>query len=99
RVETVSGYGYSIQIKHDNDEYYSYYAHLVPDSGTVSVGDTVNAGDKIAVMGASGGNYAIHLHFELSRNDGLGRNGDTVDPKTYLGVTGNNSTNLPNPNS
>lgn len=93
------GWGFRIEIDHSTDEYTSMYAHLVANSNTVNVGETVKAGQKIAVMGASGGNYAIHLHYELSPTGTFRPNPETntIDPKPYLKVTGNNQTGLKNP--
>lgn len=96
-VREAGGWGQIVTINHSDDEYYSLYAHLVIGSQIVSVGDKVNSGDRIATMGASGGNYAIHLHYELSTSEAFGDNGDVLDPKDYLEITGNNSTNLTNP--
>lgn len=99
RVDVLKGYGTCIQIKHQKDRYYSFYAHLKANSNVVNVGDTVKAGQHIATMGNTGGNYAIHLHFELSPNGGIGGGKvNTIDPKPYLEITGNNKTNLPAPN-
>lgn len=88
--------GYLIAIKHDNDEYYSCYQHLQSNL-QFKVGDKVKAGDFIANMGATGGNYAIHLHYILSKTQEFWTKGKTIDPKKYLGITGNNKTTLPNP--
>ena len=60
------------------------------------MGDTVVAGQQIATVGNSPGGYAIHLHFELSKNGEWNNEDVTLDPKPYIKVTGNNETDLPN---
>lgn len=94
RFQNVSGY--LIAIKHDNDEYYSLYQHLQSNL-LVDVGDKVKAGQHIGMMGGTGGNYAVHLHFVLSKTQQFWSEGTTNDPKPYLGITGDNKTSLPNP--
>lgn len=47
--------------------YVSLYAHL--SSIYVSTGDYVYGGSAIGGMGRTGGNYGVHLHFELARRD------------------------------
>lgn len=90
--------GFMMQIKHDNDEYYSTYMHLVNNSNVVSVGDSVKAGEKIATMGNTpGGGIAVHLHYVLSKDGSTSGENSTFDPEPYLEVTGDNQTSLPNP--
>lgn len=45
---------------------FAHYAHLVPDSPTVKVGDRVTRGQVIGVLGNSGNSQRAHLHFQLS---------------------------------
>ena len=89
------GIGNAIYIEHTADAYWSNYMHLA--SMSVSVGQTVKAGDQIGVMGNSGGDYAIHLHYELSPDGVFHSGGNTVNPQAYLGITGDNTTSLPRP--
>ena len=89
------GIGNCVYIKHADGVYWSNYMHL--DSMSVSVGDTVTAGQQIGIMGNSGGDYAIHLHFELSPDGNFHSGGNTVDPESYLKITNDNTTGLPNP--
>ena len=89
------GIGNAIYIEHTADAYWSNYMHLA--SRSVSVGQTVKAGDQIGVMGNSGGDYAIHLHYELSPDGVFHSGGNTVNPQAYLGITGDNTTSLPRP--
>lgn len=68
--------GYSIFIQHENNivSAYKHNAELLKD-----VGDKVEAGDVIAIMGNSGElTTGPHLHFELWHN------GTALDPETYI---------------
>lgn len=56
------GYGNYIVIKHDNGTQ-TLYAHN--NQNKVSVGDKVQKGDVIALMGSTGKATGIHLHFEI----------------------------------
>ena len=44
---------------------YVMYAHLVPNSIPVHVGDYVRQGEKIGLLGNSGNTDAPHLHFQV----------------------------------
>lgn len=68
--------GYSIFIQHENNiiSAYKHNAELLKE-----VGDKVQAGDVIAIMGNSGElTTGPHLHFELWHN------GTALDPETYI---------------
>ncbi len=68
-------YGLFVRVAHD-DEISSLYAH---NSWLfVSVGDSVEIGEVIALSGSSGRSTAPHLHVEIER-EGL-----PVDPLEYL---------------
>lgn len=57
-----SGYGYMIILDHHNG-WRTRYAHL---SGMYpAVGDWVNRGDLLALMGSTGNSTGPHLHFEI----------------------------------
>jgi len=86
------GIGNCIYIEHSSDDLWSNYMHL--DSMIVAEGDTVKAGQEIGVMGNSGGNYAVHLHFEISPDGNFHSGGNTQDPEPYLEVTADNTTTL-----
>ncbi|WP_434551554.1 peptidoglycan DD-metalloendopeptidase family protein [Microlunatus sp. Y2014] len=76
-------YGLYVDIDHGQVTYagttvtlVTRYAHLA--STTVQVGDTVTAGQPIAVEGASGGVTGRHLHFETLIDD------KPVNPRTSM---------------
>lgn len=62
------GYGNKIIINHNNGMK-TVYAHL--SSISVSVGQTVEKGKVIGIMGSTGNSTGIHLHFELYKNGAL----------------------------
>lgn len=64
----TGGYGNRIIIDHNNG-YRTLYAHL--SSINVRPGQTVSAGSKIGVMGATGNSTGVHLHFEVTKNGSL----------------------------
>lgn len=68
-----SANGYVVQIEHsysDDKKFYSFYAHLRPESINVSYGDIVNAGYIIGIMGHtttsdSGSGMGDHIHIGI----------------------------------
>ena len=90
--------GFVIRIKHSTDDKHVMYMHLVVNSNKVKKGDTVKAGDQIAVMGDTpNGMYSIHLHVEVDTTGKFEGYDKQINPREYLQVTGNNKTNLSNP--
>ncbi len=69
------GYGLTIEINHGNG-YTTRYAHC--KSVLVRVGDRINKGQDVALVGSSGRSTGPHLHFEVLRD------GKTVNPGSYL---------------
>lgn len=59
-----SSYGNYIKIKHNNN-LFTLYAHLKTNSIPYKVGDTVNQGTQIGIMGNTGRSNGNHLHFEI----------------------------------
>lgn len=70
-----SGYGNRIIINHNNGlkTTYNHLSHI-----SVHVGQAVNKGQSIGVMGETGDATGIHLHFEVYKN------GDLVNPLLFL---------------
>ncbi|MCJ8007322.1 peptidoglycan DD-metalloendopeptidase family protein [Lederbergia wuyishanensis] len=62
------GYGNKIVIDHQNG-YRTVYAHLSKIS--VSVGQKVEKGSAIGIMGSTGNSTGTHLHFEVYQNGQL----------------------------
>lgn len=56
--------GSHVVIDHGDGEF-SIYAHLVPGSATVRVGQPVKAGEVIGKLGHSGNSTEPHLHFQV----------------------------------
>jgi murein DD-endopeptidase MepM/ murein hydrolase activator NlpD len=75
--------GDGVVIDHGNSEY-SVYAHVVPGSIRVKVGDRVRAGQPIARLGSSGNSTEPHLHFQVcDRPSGLSCAGI---PPSFVGI-------------
>jgi murein DD-endopeptidase MepM/ murein hydrolase activator NlpD len=72
-----SGYGNMIEISHGNG-YVTRYAHN--KKNLVVVGDKVEKGQNIAVMGSSGRSTGPHVHFEVVHN------GRHVNPRKFVSI-------------
>lgn len=70
-------YGEYVVIDH-HDGTMTLYAHMSPDSRTVSVGDDVAQGQVLGIVGTTGNSTGLHLHFEVRIN------GKCVNPLPYL---------------
>ncbi len=53
-------------IRH-SDNSYAYYWHMRTNSPTVQVGETIQQGDQLGLVGSSGMSTDAHLHFELGQ--------------------------------
>ena len=62
----AGGYGNYVDISHAQQSYWTRYAHLSGDS--VSVGQVVERGQRIASSGNTGASTGPHLHLEVRRN-------------------------------
>ncbi|WP_226582238.1 peptidoglycan DD-metalloendopeptidase family protein [Halobacillus litoralis] len=63
-----NSFGNKVVIDHGNG-YETLYAHL--SSIDVNVGDVVQKGESLGVMGTTGHSTGIHLHFEVHKNGAL----------------------------
>lgn len=77
-------YGNYVIIKHNINGtiYYSYYAHMAPNSipSTIKVGNSIAAGTVVGKMGQTGYSFGIHLHFEVRKNSKSPRASTAIDP-------------------
>jgi hypothetical protein len=78
--------GNTIQIKHDDDDRYSLYAHL--SSISVNVNDRVRRGQMIGRAGDTGFVIGSHLHVEIKPNASLALGRPTLNPCSYLDCRG-----------
>ncbi len=69
------GYGNLVQVQHGYG-YSTYYGHL--SKINVKVGDVVNAGDIIGLVGSTGRSTGPHLHYEVRLA------GERQDPMQFL---------------
>lgn len=83
------GYGNNIKIDH-GDGVVSLYAHL--SSVSVKVGDVVEQGQKIGMVGTTGCSTGNHLHFEIQLN------GTQVNPMDYINAKNTRPVNSINAN-
>ncbi len=73
-----AGYGYMVEIDHGNG-YITRYAHN--RENLVTVGQKVNKGSVIAIMGSTGRSTGSHVHFEVIKD------GRYVNPKKFIAVS------------
>ncbi|MFK4837665.1 M23 family metallopeptidase [Microbacterium sp. ZW T2_14] len=78
--ESYGGYGVGISIDHviGGQQVNTLYGHMTYGSRQVSVGQSVQAGQLIGLVGSTGSSTACHLHFEVHIN------GSVVDPWAWL---------------
>ena len=75
--QKYGGYGQCIMIDHGGGVT-TLYGHMIYGSQKVSVGDKVEAGQVIALVGSTGVSSGPHLHFEVREG------GTLVDPLNYI---------------
>lgn len=80
---SASGFGLWVRIQHD-DGTVTVYGHM--NSYSVSEGQRVKAGEKIAEVGNRGQSTGPHLHFEVW----TGEDGMKIDPLNWLASHGVN---------
>jgi len=76
-AQWYGGYGNTVIIEH-KEGFRTLYAHIRSGGIKVKVGDTVDAGQKIAEVGSTGSSTGNHLHF------GVYVDNVAVDPDPYL---------------
>lgn len=76
-----AAYGNHVVVKHA-DGRYTLYAHL--NSTSVSVGQSVSAGQQVGTVGSTGNSSGPHLHFEVRTHPTDFSSGIFLDPLTYL---------------
>jgi murein DD-endopeptidase MepM/ murein hydrolase activator NlpD len=69
------GYGLMVEVHHGNG-LVTRYGHT--QSVNVSVGDIVNKGQQIAIMGSTGRSTGPHVHYEVLKN------GTQINPNSYI---------------
>lgn len=74
-AERRGGYGKTVEINHGNG-YVTRYAHN--SKLLVKVGDRVEKGQRIALVGSTGRSTGPHLHFEVYKN------GQVVNPARFV---------------
>jgi murein DD-endopeptidase MepM/ murein hydrolase activator NlpD len=79
-AEFGGGYGQYVYIEHEinGQRTLSVYAHMQRDSSPLRVGEEIQVGDFIGLVGNTGTSTGAHLHFEIRIND------EYVDPFAWL---------------
>lgn len=79
-AEFGRGYGQYVYIEHEinGQNVLSVYAHMQRGSSPLQVGDQLQVGDFIGLVGNTGTSTGPHLHLEIRIND------DYVDPFAWL---------------
>ena len=73
------GYGRRVLVRHPGG-WKSLYGHL--ERIFVRMGDPVDLGSPVGLMGSTGRSTAPHLHFEIHRD------GEHVDPERFVDEVG-----------
>ena len=75
-----SGFGNNVIIDHDINgvRIQSLYGHMQMNSSPLHVGDVVNVGDFVGLVGETGTAIGAHLHLEIHKN------GVQIDPYEWL---------------
>ena len=82
RAGPATGFGLAVYILHA-DGFVTVYGHM--DSIKVTVGQYVQAGQTIALLGMRGESTGPHLHFEVHKG---GEYGTPIDPVPWLAARG-----------
>ncbi|MBF4608166.1 M23 family metallopeptidase [Curtobacterium sp. VKM Ac-1393] len=78
---TYFSYGNAVIIDHEIDgrQVSTLYGHMIPGSSPLKVGDQIEAGQFIGLVGSSGVSTGAHLHLEVLM-DGV----TPIDPEAWL---------------
>ena len=76
QADYEGAYGRQVKVRHADGTVTSY-SHM--SAFSVSVGDTVQAGDQVGAIGVTGNTTGPHVHFEV-----LPGGGAPIDPKPWL---------------
>ncbi|WP_412541576.1 M23 family metallopeptidase [Longispora sp. K20-0274] len=79
------GYGFAVIINHGNGVRTLYGHNSVVK---VQVGQHVEAGQTIALMGNTGNSQGSHCHFEVHLGGDSANNGNAVDPLPFMAERG-----------
>lgn len=79
----ASGYGEYIAIQHASG-IISGYGHMASGSRTVSVGQSVSAGQRIATIGTTGSSTGIHLDLQMKTSLWPASNDGFMNPADYI---------------
>lgn len=84
RARVIGTYGNVVMIKHtiSGKSYETNYAHL--DSSCVKEGQRVKQGQKIGIMGNTGGSFGVHLHFEIHDPSYQAGQPYAIDPMKWI---------------
>lgn len=89
----AGGYGHYVTTQGADGKFYRY-AHL-PARPRLNVGQNIESGQALAVVGSSGRSSGAHLHFEVLNRNTYGAT-DTLDPIEHMKrFTANSSPQLP----
>lgn len=77
---TSDGCGFGLRVLHEiaGKDVTSRYCHMMDDSHDLEVGDTVEIGDRVGRVGATGMAFGAHLHLAIRINN------RPVDPMKFL---------------
>lgn len=73
--ETIAGNYVIIDIGND---LYALYGHLIPNSLKVKIGDKIEKGQVIGLLGNSGNSDLPHLHFQLDNKGSMPMGGEGI---------------------